>query len=299
MASQHVSLRAVGLILSATLLFVTLDALMKQLSRYYNVPFLVWVRYAIQAMLMAIWLMPKRGAGIVRTRNPRLQILRGALLTASSLAFFGALKYLPLAEAVALNYLAPLVVILLSTLFLGERMTPPRWAMLAGCLVGMLLIVRPGSSVLGPASMLALLAAGFYGGFQVLTRRLAAEDPLVTLFFPAIVGAAGLTLVMPFLWIDTPMTWPHAAIVILCGALGTFGHYLFIHAFRAAPASALAPFTYAQLVWATLIGWVAFGNFPDPPALVGMVVIAASGLLLAWRERQQRAGQALPPEGID
>jgi drug/metabolite transporter (DMT)-like permease len=299
MNSPFVTPRAVALVVGATLCFVTLDAMMKQLTRYYNVPFLVWARYGIQALLMIAWLVPGRGRGILRTRHPRLQILRGLALTFSSFAFFAALTRMPLAEAVALNYLAPVIVVGLAALFLGERMTSDRWIMLGGCLVGMLLIVRPGTSALGPGAGLALTAALFYGCFQVLTRRLAGDDPMVTLFYPAVCGTLVLTLLLPLYWPEASLSGAHVAAIMLVGALGTFGHYLFILAFRCAPASGLAPFTYMQLVWATLVGWVAFGSFPDAPALVGMVVIAGSGVYLALRERNGRAERVLAPEGAD
>lgn len=283
--------------MGATFCFVTLDATMKQLANDYNVPFLVWARYLVQAVLMTLWLFPQRGLAILKTRNPRLQILRGVLLTLSSLSFFAALKYLPLAEAVALNYVAPLIVIGLATLFLGERMTIARWTMVVGCVAGMLMIVRPGSEALGFEAGFAILAAFFYGCFQVLTRHLADEDPMVTLFYPAVIGTAMLTVLLPLTWVEGAMPWRHMALIVLCGGLGTYGHYLFILAFRAAPASGLAPFTYMQLVWATLIGWLVFDNFPDLPALAGMAVIAASGLFLAWRERAPRPPR--PPATAD
>jgi drug/metabolite transporter (DMT)-like permease len=299
MRSPPVPLRAVALLVCATLCFVTLDAMMKWLSRYYGVPFLVWARYGLQASMMAIWLLPGRGLGLVRTRHPWLQVLRGTLLTLSSLLFFFALLTLPLAEAVALNYLAPVVVVVLAALFLGERMTPPRWAMLAGCITGMLLIVRPGGAALGPGAAFALGAACTYGTFQVLTRRLAGEDPMVTLFYPALCGTVMLTVLLPLFWDAKPMPWQHLLAIVIAGVLGTVGHYLFILAYRAAAATGIAPFTYMQLVWAMVIGWLVFGNFPDLPALLGMAIIACSGILLAWHERARalRASNASVPRG--
>jgi drug/metabolite transporter (DMT)-like permease len=290
----HVPPSAILLIVGAVLCFTLLDAAVKFLAPRYPIPLLVWARYGVQALAMLLWLAPRMGTGMVRTRQPRLQILRGALLPFSSLCFFTSLKYLPLAEATALNYTTPVLVILLAVFFLRERMTHARIAFVVAGIAGMLLIVRPGSAVFQGAALFAVGAAVFYAVFQILTRKLAGEDPRVTLFYPAWVGTLMMTAALPWFFAEVDMPWLHVALVVATGLLGTIGHFLFILAFQRGQASALTPFTYTHLVWATLVGWLVFGTFPDAWTIAGMAVITGSGLLIALHER--RRAQRLPPE---
>ncbi len=163
----------------------------------------------------------------------------------------------------------------------------------------MLLIVRPGAAIFHGGAVFALAAALFYAAFQIMTRKLAAEDPRVTLFYPALVGSVLMTLVLPFVEWPADMPWGDVAQVLLAGALGTAGHFLFILAFQRAPASGLTPFTYMQIVFATLLGWALFGQFPDGAALAGMAIIAGSGLLLAWHERRSALAATPEPTAVD
>ena len=298
-AHAHVPPSAIGLIVGSVLCFTILDATVKHLADRYPIPLLVWARYTVQTLVVLLWLLPKMGVGLFRTPRPGLMLIRGAILPLSSLCFFSALKYLPLAEATAINYGTPILVIILAVAFLGERMTRPRIALVLAGIAGMFLIVRPGSVVFQGAALLALGSAVFYGTFQILTRILAGEDSRVLLFYPAIIGTVMMTALLPWLGIDVAMPWVDVAFIGVAGLLGTVGHFLFILAFQRAPASALTPFTYMQLVWATLIGWIAFGNFPDAWTLAGMAVIGGSGLLIALHERRRAKGGAPEPTAID
>ena len=295
----HVPPSAILLIVTSVLCFTVLDAVVKFLTQRYPVPLLVWARYGVQALAMALWLLPQMGTALLRTKRLRLHLLRGAILPFSSLCFFSALKYLPLAEATAINYSTPVLVIILAVIFLGERMTRSRIALVIAGIAGMFLIVRPGSEVFQGAALLALGAAVFYGVFQILTRKLASEDSRVLLFYPAIVGALMLTAALPWYGVAVEMPWPDVLLIVFTGLFGTVGHFLFILAFQRAPASALTPFTYMQLVWATLVGWVAFGTFPDTWTIAGMVVIAGSGLLIALHERRRARSMLREPTVVD
>jgi drug/metabolite transporter (DMT)-like permease len=287
MHSSHVPTSAILLIISSTLCFSLLDTIVKHLAGQYPVPLLVWARWSFQAVATALWLGPRLKLDLVRTPRPALQVLRGVVIVLSALLFMTALKYMPLADATALNYSSPVVVIALAVLFLGERMTPARIAFIVAGIVGMLLIVRPGSEIFRGASLLALCAAGVYATYQILTRIVADEDPRVTLFYPSLICAVVMTPVLPLLEIPQHMSFADVALICAAGLLGTLGHFLFILAFQRAPASALTPFTYMQLVWAMLIGLLVFGEFPDGWALAGMLVIAGSGLMMALYERQR------------
>ena len=295
----HVPLSAILLIVASVLCFTFLDATVKVLAGRYPVPLLVWARYGVQLLAMLVWLLPRMGAGLFRTRRVGLHLVRAAILPLSSLCFFTSLKYLPLAEATAINYGTPVLVIILAVVFLGERMTRPRIALVMAGIAGMFLIVRPGSAVFQGAALFALGASLLYGTFQILTRTLANEDSRVLLFYPAFVGTLMTTAMLPWFGIGVEMPWLDIALVAVTGILGTIGHFLFILAFQRAPASALTPFTYVHLIWATLAGWVVFGNFPDAWTLAGMAVIGGSGLLIALHERRRAKGAVQEPTAVD
>ena len=287
MRHAHVPTSAIVLVASSVLCFTILDTITKFTTQRYPVPVLVWARYAVQAAAMLVWLGPSMRLGLLRTNRLGLQIFRAMLLLASSLLFVLALRSLPLAVATAVNYTTPIIVVLLARIVLGERLTTARVAFVAAGVLGMLLIVRPGTDVFRGAALFALAAAVFYASYQVTTRMLAGENPRVLLFYPALLGTIVLSLLAPgFDWPDA-MPWAHVALIVCGGLFGTLGHFLFILAFRHAPASAITPFTYMQLVWATLAGWVVYRDFPDGVAIVGMTVIAGSGLLITLHERRR------------
>ena len=158
------------MIIAAMACFTSLDVSVKYLSQRYPVPLLVWARWSMQALVMAAVLGPTMRWGLVRTRRRKMHVVRGIVLIGSSLSFFSALKFLPLAEATALNYSTPMIVTLMAASFLHERITIPRWAFVIAGFIGMLLIVRPGSEMLTPASLLALAAAVLYASSRAKIR---------------------------------------------------------------------------------------------------------------------------------
>jgi drug/metabolite transporter (DMT)-like permease len=186
------------------------------------------------------------------------------------------------------------LVIIGARLYLRERLTPARIAFIVAGIVGMLLVVQPGSEIFRGASLLVLVGACIYASYQIMTRLAADENPRVSLFYLALTASVLTTPLLPFLDIPRNMPLADAALVCAAGILGTVGHFLFILAFQRAPASALTPFTYMQLVWAMVLGWIVFGDLPDGLSTVGMFVIAGSGLAMALVER--RRGRSLPPE---
>ena len=295
MRHHHVPTRAILLITSAVLCFTALDAITKFMTQRYPVPVLVFARYAVQFFAMLLWLGPTMGLGLVRTKRLRIQAFRGVLLLASSLFFTNALRSLPLAEATSLNYSTPIIVVLLGRAVLGERLTQARIAFVVVGVAGMLMIVQPGTEVFHGAAFFGLGAAAFYACYQITTRMLAGEDPRVSLFYPAVIGTAVMSALGPgFDW-PSSMPWTHLLLIVCGGLLGTAGHFLFILAFRLAPASALTPFTYMQLVWAMLLGWLLYGDFPNGYRVAGMAVIAGSGLLMTLHERRRARIVGLGP----
>jgi len=301
MTTRHVPIppAAVLMIAGAVACFAILDGVIKALSVRHPVALLVWTRWGFQVIAMLIWLAPTMGTGMLRTRQLPMQLVRGVLLLGSSLSFMMALKYLPLAEATAINYTTPTIVILLAVVFLGERMTRPRIVFVVAGMAGMLMIVQPGAELMKGSAVFALGSAVCYAFYQITTRMLAGEDPRVTLFYPALIGALLMTAVWPWFGTRIDISWTDLALLCLIGVLGTVGHFLFILAFQRANASALTPFTYMQLVFATLIGWLAYNDFPDALTLAGMGLIAGSGLLLTWHERQRALLAPAEPTAID
>jgi drug/metabolite transporter (DMT)-like permease len=295
----HVPLSAVLLIACASACFTAVDVSVKHLSQRYPVPLIVWARWGVQALVVLAVVGPKMRGGLLRTRRLPLHLLRGVLLIASSLCYFLALRSLPLAAATALNYTAPIMVTLMAGWFLAERLTRPRWAFVIVGFVGMLLIVRPGSSMLAPAALLALAAAALYAVFQIVTRVLADEPLMVLLAYPSLVGTLLLSLGVPFVPTEGAYPTSDLAAFIGIGVVGSVGHLLFIRAFQRAAASAIAPFTYTQLVWSTLAGWAVFGTLPDAWTATGIVVIAGSGIVLTWHERRRAALPPAAPAAVD
>ncbi len=296
---MHIPPSAVLMIAGAVACFSVSDSIIKALASRHPVPLLVWARWSFQVLAMLIWLAPIMGTRMVHTRQLPMQLARGMLLIGSSLCFMSALKYMPLAEATALNYMTPTLVIVLAIVFLRERLTWPRIAFVVAGVAGMLMIVQPGAETFRGASLLALASAACYSVYQITTRMLAGEDPRVTLFYPALVGAGLMTVVWPWFGSRIDVPWTDVALMAAIGVLGTIGHFLFILAFQRAPASALTPFTYIHLVFVTLIGWVAFGDLPGALTFAGMALIAGSGLLLTWHERRRALIAAPEPTAVD
>lgn len=298
-ASAHLPLSAILLIVLASACFSTVDVTVKLLSQRYPVVLLVWARWSMQALVLLALLGPTMRLGLLRTARLPLHLARGVVLIVSSLCFFSALRFLPLAEATALNYTSPILVTLMAGWLLHEPLTRPRWAFIAAGFIGMLLIIRPGSQMLTPPALFALGAAAFYAVFQILTRQLAGENLMVLLVYPSLVGAVGLALVVPFVHDGGVYPTSDLGAVIGIGIVGTLGHLLFVQAFQRAAASAIAPFTYMQLVWSTLAGWLLFATFPDAWTLTGIVVIAGSGVVLTWYERWRASLPQSEPAAVD
>ena len=293
-------LSAIALIVVSCACFTTVDVTVKVLGQRYPVPLIVWARWAVQTLIIVALLAPRMGVRMFKTGHLPMQLARGVLLIGSSVCFFSALKLLPLAEVTALNYTSPIIVTLMAAAFLHERLTRPRWAFIIAGFVGMLLIVRPGTDMLTPAALFALGAALLYATFQILTRKLAGEDLMVLLVYPSMVGTIVLSLAVP-LFFPSNVWYPIVDTVafLSIGAVGFVGHFLFIRAFQSASASAIAPFTYVQLVWSTLAGWIVFGTFPDGWTLAGIVVIAGSGVVLTAYERWRASVPQAEPAAVD
>jgi drug/metabolite transporter (DMT)-like permease len=217
---------------------------------------------------------------LLASRRPLLQVLRGTLLCASSVVFYQALRHMPLAEASAISFTAPMIVAALAGPVLGERVSRATWRALLAGFAGVLLIIRPGSGIFSAWAALPLLTALLVAGYQLMTRVLAAtERTRTSLFYPALIGSVGLGALSPFS-LAPPHSLLDAALFAALGALGATGNLCLIRAYALAPATRLAPLTYAQFGGVLVFGYLLFGQFPDRWSLLGMLVIALSGLSL-------------------
>ncbi|HZS66591.1 MAG TPA: DMT family transporter [Burkholderiales bacterium] len=282
------ALRGIALMVAAVSTFTCLDTTSKYLAQHYPVPAIVWARYVVHMVLMALVLGPRLGTGLLHTANLRLQLIRGVVLAASSLVFLSALRLMPLAEAAAIAFMTPIIIAVLAAPVLGERVERHTWLALAGGFIGVLLIVRPGGGLFTPVALLPLASACMMALYQMMTSKLAGRDAaLTTLFYPAVIGTLLVPLVFPG-ELMLPTQPLHAALFVLIGVLGGFGHFLLIRAHDYAPSSVLSPFMYAQLLTALFLGWLVFRQLPDAIAVVGMAAIAASGLVLILGHRRMQ-----------
>src|SRR5437763_958307 len=209
--------------IAAVSTFTCLDTTSKYLAQHYPVPAIVWARYVVHMVLMALVLGPRMRLTLLRTRHLRLQIIRGIVLAASSLVFLSALSLMPLAEAAAIAFMTPIIIAALAGPVLGERVERRTWLALAGGFVGVLLIVRPGGGLFTPAALLPLASAFMMALYQMMTSKLAGRDaPLTTLFYPAVIGSALVPLVFPH-ELMLPGAPLHAGLFVLIGVLGGFG----------------------------------------------------------------------------
>lgn len=278
------------LMIAAVTCFAGLDASAKWTSQYLPPLQTVAVRYLSGFVFITLLCRPWSRVRVMRSNNRRLQVLRALSLVMATVCAFTALHYLPLSQVTAIQFAAPLVIAVLAGPVLGEWPGPHRIAAVIVGFVGVVVVLRPGLDMHW-AVFLAMLTAFTNAAYALVTRRLAGRDrPLTTLFWSGFVGAAAVLPVLPFVWV-----WPPAAVwavLVLMGVLATLGHYLLILANDWASASTLAPFNYTQLVGATALGWLVFGEHPDGWTIAGGAIVALSGLYMLWRERVRPRGTA-------
>jgi len=294
--TAHPLRHALPLFLLGGLCLTALDTTAKYLVRDHALFLVVWARYVGQMLVVTPFVWHRAGPGFWRTRNLRMQLVRSAFLLAATVCFFAGLRYLPLAEASAITFLAPIFIVVLSLPVLGERPTRARWIASLTGFAGILVLLRPGSSILHPAVLLLIGTAVCNAFYQLLTRKLPGDSAHTTLFYSALMGAVGLTLALPLGLDGAPaLSWREAGLLLLLGLFAGLAHWLIITAFLIVPASLLTPFTYLQMIWATLFGWLVFGQLPDGWSAIGMAIIVGSGLLLALQERRRaRIARSFP-----
>jgi drug/metabolite transporter (DMT)-like permease len=291
------ALRGIGLMVLATVFFAILDTTAKYTAATVPVVMALAVRYLVQALLSTAFLVPVHGRALLQVAHPRLQMLRGALLTLTTLLALLALKTMPVGEFAAIIMLAPMLVTVLAGRFLKEKVSGLQWLFVLGGLVGTLLIVRPGGPAgLGWAALIALACVLSSTVFQLLSSHLGRlENPSTTHFWSVWFGALLGALVLPWTWTQVDSAWLWAMMVLMGGA-GAAGHFVLAQAYRHAPASALMPYMYCSIGFAVLAGWLVFGHVPDVFAWAGIALIAVCGITSAWWTAHKSRVAAMPPE---
>ncbi len=280
------------------------DAIIKWLSPALPLHQIMLLRSLIALLLVLMIARFEGGWHTLGTRRPFSHLLRGSLLVLANMFFFTALAAMPLAETVTLFYTAPLFICLLSWPLLGERVGTSRWIAIAAGMAGVVVMMRPGAELFRPVSILPVLAALSYAAMTIMTRKLGLRDTagaltfyiqiafiLISAFAGLLIGDGALdTHENPSLhFLLRAWRLPNAAelqLIALCGVIVAFGGYLISQAYRIGEASAVAPFEYASLPFALLVGYALWGDWPDTRAFVGTTLIVGSGLLVVYIENR-------------
>jgi len=280
--------KGIALILASTVFLGISDVTAKYLSATLPSIEIAWIRFVVFAAIMTPAMLPGSPLFALPTRRPGLQLMRGVTVLASSLFFISGLRYLPIAEASATGFVAPLLVTALSIVFLNERVGLRRWIATGVGLIGVIIILRPGTGAFHPAAFFPLVSALAWACTLIMTRMMSGTERAITVMtYSSIAGVCILSALVPFVWV-TP-SWHDIAFGIFIGVASTAGQWIVVLAFRYADASVLAPFSYTQLLWVSILGFLVFGEVPDVYTVTGACFIVASGLYTAHRERVRRS----------
>ncbi|MBL4874593.1 MAG: DMT family transporter [Rhodobacteraceae bacterium] len=287
----------------ASVFFSFTDMSVKLLSGDYALHEIILIRSIIGLTVLVTIIVPLEGGWtVLRTKRLPIHILRGLLVVMANMAFFLGLAAMPLADAVAIFFISPLLITMFSVLFLGETVGPRRWVAVIMGLAGVIIMVRPGSASFQLAALLPLIAAVAYAGIHIITRKIGGTEKAGTLTFYAqimLLFAAvlmGLTvgdgrfagngdpsldfLLRGWIWPSNGDWW----ILLLLGVSSTFAVYFINQAYRLCEAGLAAPFEYTAMVLAIFWGVILFGEWPDASAWVGISLIIGGGLFMLWRE---------------
>jgi drug/metabolite transporter (DMT)-like permease len=272
----------VGIAFAATgvFLFICADTAIKHFSADYHAVMIAWFSGVFGAISSTGLGARGIGPGALETRQPITQVLRGLLIAGSMITAFLALKFMPLADVAAVGYSTPLFVAALAVPLLGERLTRRQVVAIAVGFAGVLLIAQPGTGVFRSASLLAMTSALLYAIAMIVTRRMrASETAAATMLWSHATVSAVTSLALPWFW-STPTALDGLLLVVL-GLVNGIAHYCVMQAYRLAPASRVAPFDYTGLVWATVFGYMLWGDFPAPAVWLGVALVVSMTLYLA------------------
>jgi drug/metabolite transporter (DMT)-like permease len=289
---QDRPLRGIAFMITAFTCVGVTDALSKAGVATMSTTQMLAIRSLMVLLLMSPWIVRAGGIAVFRTQKPREHATRIALSLVSMFSFFEALRHLELATAIAIGFVAPLIMTAISVPLLGERVGLHRWSAIAVGFVGALVILQPGADGFQPAALLCLLAAATWAASMVYVRRIARTDSDVTML---VYQNTAVLLVMgglaPFFW--APIGTGELVLTAGMAASVVTGQWFMFRAFRFAPVGLIAPFQYLELLWAAILGWVIWNEFPDPPVWIGAAILVVSGLYVIWRERVRAREAAL------
>lgn len=286
--------KGIALMVAGLLILPSIDAIAKHLSDSITALQITWARFLFQSGLMAALVFLQKPVVPLLPKRPLVHLVRGVLLAIATLLFFWSLKYLPIADAIAIFFVQPLILTALSSFFLGETVGWHRKLAVVAGLLGAIIIIQPGRESFHTAALLPLAAAFFYAGYIVLTRAAAGQDKAETAQFAAGISAFTVLSVCLVVVSATPLEALHPVApnfvewswLALLGVIAASCHLLLVKATELAPASVLAPFAYTEFVGAALLGWIFFNDVPSAATWLGTIIIVLSGLYVFLRERQ-------------
>jgi drug/metabolite transporter (DMT)-like permease len=285
----------IALMLGTVLAFACLDAMAKYLGTRMPTLQVVGVRCVSAFLIALMFSNPFSRPGMLKTARPGWQLWRASMLLGSTVFNFTAFRYLQLDEAMAILFSTPFLVAILAGPMLGEWVGWRRWTAILVGFSGVLVVVRPGLGGMQWAALFSFGSAVCYAFYNITTRMLSRTDSSeTTLFYANLFCCAVMAPVLPFVWM-TPPSWFDVVLMVATGVFGAGGHFLLILAHRRAPASVLSPFIYTQIVWASTLGYLVFGNVPSQWTVAGAAIVIASGLYLLNRERKV-TGKVAPVE---
>ena len=273
---------------AATTLFPIMNGIVQVLSRDYPSEQIIWARTAGHLVIVLLLVVPRYGLGVLLTKRPGAQISRSLLLLASTTFFFFAVKEVPLAKAASISFMTPFFVTLLALPMLGERIDPKRLAAVIVGFLGVLVVIRPGSEVFQPASVLIVGSAFCYAVYQVFTRKVAGIDrPETSVMYSALIGTLVMTAVVPFVW-TPPTNVTDLLLHLALGCLGAGGHWCVAKAMTYGQANVISPFQYWQMIGSVIVGYIISGLLPDAITWFGAGIIIAAGVTIAITETRRR-----------
>lgn len=263
-------------------LFSAVDTVAKFLTDSLHPLQIVWTRQ-LGLLAIAVFLVAVQGPRILSTAHPRLQLLRGAVAACSAALFIFGVSFVPLADAVAISFVAPFMVTVLGAVILREPVGLRRWIAVTLGFVGALIVIRPGLGVVHPAAGLIVLAAFFFAIRQIVSRALADSDrTATTIVYTALLSVAVLTVPMAFVW-QTP-TGAQLPLLALMAVLAALAEICVIKSLELAMAVVVAPMQYTLILWGTFYGFIVFHQLPDLWTWIGTAIIVATGLYTLRRE---------------
>ncbi|MEL6504653.1 MAG: DMT family transporter [Pseudomonadota bacterium] len=294
--TSHVA-RGMVLMIIAMLMLPIMDSIAKVLALTYGVTAgqTTFGRFAVQASLLGPIIIVLHGFRALVPKQIALNLLRGAIMSTAVMIFFATLRYMPVADALAVFFTEPFILTILSIVILKEKVGLRRRMAVVVGFAGAMFIVQPSYAVFGAVSLMPIATAFLFACYLILTRMMAGQDDPLTMQFVAGLGGVGwLAIVISFAtWVgienfsspEVPEFGIRWLLIFAIGVLATIGHLMVVYAFRFASASVLAPFQYLEIVTGTIFGYWLFGDFPDALKWLGIAIIVASGIYLFMRER--------------